>query len=226
MRQTLAIDLFIIGFVTLYSKARLTSYFLFASTILFHFSAVVLIIPFILYHFTILISSKKFVSLIVYSIFFVLLFFVRGEEVLSNLGNNGDSLVFLVRYLNYTESGEIRTGVGFLYFYLLLFFHTWNYWRIQETNKYLFSFSLFGLLLVPIGASIEMIGRLGLFVSPMYSVTFPIILKSSKELMVKFLFMLLVFIFITVKYVSFFYSKTYYPYYYEYRTIFSVNIWQ
>jgi len=220
MRQSVGVMIFIFSIDYLIKKRFLPYLLLILLASLFHYSAIFLIFvyPLIYFNKKIQILSGIFLFLS-YSLLFLLsknlapLF----KDLLLNVND---------KYSAYTDQGSVNSGFGFIYFTFLLVILLFNDKNHKKEIGLISKISILSFFIIPFGLIIEMSGRFAMYLSPTVVVIYPNLFNNFKATYVKTLFVVILIIFTFYQFFTFFYSKTYFPYFYEYQTIFSSAKWQ
>ena len=220
MRQSVGLMIFIISIDYLIKKRFLPYLILILFASIFHYSAFFLIFlyPIIYLNSRIQIYSGS----ILISLYFLLFVFSKNlaplfKDLLININD---------KYSAYTEQGSVNSGLGFVYFTFLLFIIVFNDKRHNEEIGLISKISILSFFIIPFGLIIEMSGRFAMYLSPTVVVVYPNLVKNFKQRYEKILLVTILIVFTMYQFVSFFYSKTYYPYFFEYQTIFTSEKWQ
>jgi transmembrane protein EpsG len=219
MRQTIAIILFIFSLKYLLQKKKWTFIFFIIFASFFHFSAILILftIPFLM-------NSKKVNSkmsnLIIIS--YVLLFFV-GSYFFNII--NYYLIQFFNKYGSYSVEGKIASGIGFIYYLIILFFILRQITIQSERRVIYFKVSILYILLLPIVIVVEMTSRMGMYFAPALIIAYPMIYDTLKNKLVKFILLINIISFTLIQFFQFFYSDTYKNYFMDYNSILTLNQW-
>jgi len=214
MRQSIAIGLFIFSIDYLYKKDAIRYFLCIGLASLFHSSALILLPVYFLGFVNWKINR---LSGIVIIILFVSLF-ISQKYVSLNL----DQFVanYFAKYEIYKGGVELGTGWGFAYS-MVLFGLVLYYERYQKREiALLFKLSIISFLFIPLGFSIMLIGRVGMYFAPATIIVYPIILKNLGKPIYKVAF-ISVLVFITMfSFFQFFNSDIWKAAFGTYHTIF------
>jgi transmembrane protein EpsG len=131
----------------------------------------------------------------------------------------------LQRYLEYTDTGAVNTGLG-LVIATVLFFLTVHY-QSRQRDKYalIFAVAAFGFLLIPMGLIVQMTARLTMYFGVLTLIVYPRILQSMKSAALRVAFSSALLAFTTFQFVRFFDPNSWTSYFINYRTILSADGW-
>lgn len=220
MRQSVAIMLFIFSLDYLYKKQAIRYFICIGFASLFHFSAIILIPLYLVVY-----LNQKI--RVVYGFIFVSVFLVLYllSDTLLPYTQNFISF-FNDKYEFYQERGEISSGFGIIYYFIILILIIY-YDRMQNREIALvFKIAIVGFLMMPLKLIILMFGRLMMYYTPALIIVYPNILMNLKKPIRKILFLTLLIVFTMYQFYSFFYSTTYHKNFIDYNTIFSASQWQ
>ena len=213
MRQTLAILIFLFSLRYIYDK-KLIKYvlcILFAS--LFHTSALVLLS---VYLFTFLnYKISKTVGIVIFSIY--LLLFSLGEYIV--IYSNILLMNYFENYLRYRGVSTIGTGIGVVYFSILLFLFLYYQKNQKDENALIFKIAIVSYFFIPLSLFIPMVGRLDMYFCPVLIFGYPILYRSNKSPVYKIIFISLLVLMVIYQFFQFFYSVTYGNSFFEYHSI-------
>jgi hypothetical protein len=215
MRQSLAIDLFLISIDYLNKKDAARYFLCIGLASLFHISALVLAPIFLLVILDWKVNKTKaiifFAAYILLFIFGQLLIPLLNQLVSSNFD----------RYENYQGSSEIGTGLGLLLNSALLGLVLY-YEPLQAKQKsLLFKIAFIGYLILPLSLGLSQLGRVGMYFQPAMIIVFPAILSSTKRSVFKMVVLVLIIFLTLYGFYGFFQSVIYKEAFNTYRTIFS-----
>lgn len=217
MRQSLAINLFLLSLPYLIKKKAL-GYFLFIGLAsLFHFSALILAPVYLigLFNFRIKISAGiALLSIFIFLFIYGKIFLPYIERIVSEK---------IVSYEVYVHSGgaELTTGLGVLFLALLLLL-TVYYDRFQQGDRaLLFKLNILNLMFVPLGLIIMMLGRIGMYFAPASIAVLPIIVSTSRNRLTKIAVSTALICFTLYGFYQFFQSPIWRDAFMTYHTIFS-----
>jgi transmembrane protein EpsG len=219
MRQSVGVMIFIFSIDYLIKKRFLPYLLLILLASLFHYSAIFLIFVYPLIYFNKKIQILSGVFLILS--YFLLFLLSKNlaplfKDLLLNLND---------KYSAYTDQGSVNSGFGFIYFTFLLVILLFNDKNHTKEIGLISKISILSFFIIPFGLIIEMSGRFAMYLSPTVVVIYPNLVNNFKAMYVKTLFVVILIIFTFYQFFSFFYSKTYFPYFFEYQTIFSSAKW-
>jgi len=177
MRQSLAINIFLLSLPYLQKKRALGFFFCIGLASLFHASALALAPIYLIGIFNGKIRWPIRIALI--STFILLfiygkLLYGRIDQIVSNN---------FARYQIYVQSGgaEIASGLGVLFLSAILIL-TIYYDRLQQGERaILFKLNILNLMFVPLGLVILMLGRIGMYFAPASIIVLPIITTAFKN---------------------------------------------
>lgn len=220
MRQSVGVMIFIFSIDYLVKKRFFPYLLLILLASLFHYSAIFLIFVYPLVYF----NKKIQIFSGIYLIFTYSLLFLFSK----NLAPIFKDLLLNVndKYSAYTDQGSVNSGFGFIYFTFLLVILLFNDKNHTKEIGLISKISILSFFIIPFGLIIEMSGRFALYLSPTLVVIYPNLVFNFKAMYVKNLFIIILIIFTLYQFFSFFYSNTYFPYFFEYQTIFSSAKWQ
>lgn len=220
MRQSVALIFFLIAIDYIIEKRFIPFFLLVLLASMFHYSAIFLILVYPLVFFNKKIKILSSLSLVMaYSLLFL---FSKSLAPLFQdllLGIND-------KYSVYQDQGSVNSGLGFVYFTFLLLVVIFNDKGHFLSIGLLSKISILSFFIIPFGLIIEMSGRFSMYLSPALIIVYPQIVSNFKTPYPKVIFASILIIFTIYQFFSFFYSKTYYPYFFEYNSIFSSNKWQ
>ena len=221
MRQSIAIIIFIYSWNFLLNKKPIKYFICIAVAITFHFSAVILIPCYII----VFLIDKKinfYWGVLIYSFYLSLFLFQTfwSSLIFDSIGN------FNEKYLYYQNSATTNSGLGFLYFSVL--FILTLYFEKKQTRdiQFIFKNSIVSFLIIPLALIIDMTGRLGMYFSPALIIVLPSIFKSLRNHNIKFIYISIIICITLFQFFQFMVSDNYSPFFYNYKTIFSSDIWQ
>lgn len=217
MRQTVAINIFLLSLPFLFKKRVLTYLLCVGVASLFHISALILAPIYLVGIFNRKISPAIGIGLL--SIF--VLIFVYGNILYGRL----DQLISstLIRYQAYVRSGgvEISSGLGVIFLSIILLL-TIYYDRSQQGERtLLFKLNILHLMFVPLGLVVLMLGRIGMYFAPASIAVLPIITMSSKNRLVRISLTLGMILFAAYGYFNFVQSPVWSDAFKNYQTIFA-----
>ena len=220
MRQHISILIFVFSYKFLINRSFIKYLICCFLAFTFHYSAIILLPVYLILYF----KNKHHLikSILIFNIFIILILFAPI------LSTNINSLVssFSEIKLSYNEASVTRSGLGFLYYSVILILMLY-FRKFQNSSNYLFfKLSILGFLLIPLPLIINMLGRLILYFSPAYIIAFSLIIKSIKRKELKLLLMIFIICITFFQFFHFIFSDIYNPFFYNYRTIFSSDTWQ
>lgn len=132
----------------------------------------------------------------------------------------------LDKYSVYEGGQDASSGLGIILNSIFLLSIIYFY-KFQDNNLRLpFKLGIFGFMLIPIGLTFMMIGRLGLYTQPFLMLVYPMILSTSKSKIYSYGFVFFLMILTIYDYFIFFQSPIFSKDFGTYQTIFSANGWQ
>lgn len=180
MRQSVAVSFFLIS-IDFIVKRKIFHYLvtIFIAS-LFHTSAVILF-PLILLSY--LNWNLKFRHIILVLILFTLPLLLLDKAASSiNLFVNQYFNTYSY-YLDNTGGGAISDiGIGFfinILFYIVILFY--SQFEIDQTNILFFKIVIISMLIIPLGFSIQLIGRLNFYFLPSLMVVFPLVFSNMRK---------------------------------------------
>jgi hypothetical protein len=219
MRQTLAINLFLMGIPFIENKSPIKYFLCLIVAASIHQSALILLPIYILS-----IANWKInniVGIIIFSTYIILNVF--GKLVLPNL--NQFIFIYFNRYNEYTlVDNEIKfgTGLGFIYTSLIFFFVILLEKRQNKVSSLLFKISILYFIIVALSMVSPLIGRVGMYFQTILIIAVvPLILISINRKKLRFIFLLSFFIYTIYDFYNFFNDPYIYKYYGTYHTFFS-----
>lgn len=214
IRQSLAIGLFMFAIPYLIRKDFIRYFAIVFMAYFVHTSAMILvpIALLSLYHLKInklfqVILAAVFVSLIVFGQ--LLLPFIT-KFVSANLD----------RYEFYHQGSEIGTGLGLLMVFFLLIVTAYYHNKQNKSDAVLFKIVMVYLMLAPLGLTILMIARVGMYFEPVTIVVYPLILYSIENKFNKLVFKSIVILFTLYIFYQFFESPIWKDAFGTYHSIF------
>lgn len=176
MRQALAIIIFLIAFDYLYQKKVIPYVLLILLASTFHSSAILLLAIYPLSLINWKINNALAISIILAHIS---LFFIA--DILAPIINNIMTSYF-ERYEVYQDNKAVLgTGLGLIYFTLLLSFIVFSAKKYKLENALIIKLSIIGFMVTPLSLIIMMIARIGYYFEPflMTAIIFSIIKYKS-----------------------------------------------
>jgi transmembrane protein EpsG len=220
-RQTVAITLFIVSLNFLSKKQPIRYFLCIGLAIIFHTSAVILLPIYLLVFFNsnLSVAWSAVTKAIVVSAF---AFMYIINEYLPGFVNNIVDL-YVGRYQDYQETGEIHTGLGIAYGAGILILAL-IYGKSQDKrNAIIVNVGILNFWLMPLNLANSMITRLDFYFLPASLLVYSTILTNLKWPFSRVLFLTLLLSFTIFKFVAFIYSE--YEFFGTYQTIFSVSSW-
>ena len=218
MRQSIAINLFILAIPYIYKKDFLPYLFFIILGSFFHFSAIVLIPVYFLGFLNWRLNNLW--GSIIFLIFISL--FIFGNTISPVLfGLIGDFFQDYEGYIGTTA--EIGSGIGVLFLSgLLIFIIYYSRFQPKEINI-LFNIAIIGFMFIPIGLLVAMISRVSMYFTPATIVVYPILISKIKKPVLRNIVTFFLIAFTLYTFYTFFNSEVFGRDYENYRTIFSVN---
>lgn len=219
MRQAVAVMIFVYSIDFLVEKRFINYLLMILIASMFHYSSLFLLPVYLLVYF----NGKIRLLSIIFLLLGYLSLFTMGET----LAPFFQSLMLSIsdKYESYVDQGKISSGLGFIYFTLLFLVVLIYESRNTEKVRMIFKISILSFFIIPLGIIIEMSGRFTLYLAPSTIVVYPSIAESMNNSYKKYFFLIAIVVFTLFQFFTFFYSKTYYEYFFEYKTIFSANKW-
>ncbi len=130
------------------------------------------------------------------------------------------------KYSVYEGGQDASSGLGIvlnsIFLLSLIFFY-----RTQETPlKLPFKVGILSFMLIPIGLTLMMIGRLGLYLQPFLMLAYPMLVSKSKLRIYNYGFIFFLMLLTLYDYFIFFQSPIFSKAFGTYQTVFSANAWQ
>ena len=219
MRQSVAIILFIFSLDYIYKKDFPRYFLCIFVAALFHFSAIILLPVFLITFFNK--RVQKISGIFIFSLY--LLLFIFGDALSPHISQF--VTLFYEKYEFYQEKGKISSGLGFLYYSIILLIVLYSEKAQNREVELIFKIAIVYFLLMPLGIIIEMSGRFGMYFAPAIIIVYPNILNKLKGSVKKISFLLLIILFTIFQFFQFFYSDIYSNYFMNYQTIFSAPKW-
>jgi hypothetical protein len=130
------------------------------------------------------------------------------------------------KYSNYEGGQDASSGLGIILNSIFLLSIIY-YYRFQEKLLTIpFKLGILSFMLIPIGLTLMMIGRLGLYLQPFLMLVYPMILSTSKSKVYSYGFIFFLMLLTIYDYFIFFQSPIFSKAFGTYQTIFSSNGWQ
>jgi hypothetical protein len=215
MRQSLAIIVFIFSIDYIYKKKAIHYCLCIAIASLFHTSALILFPVYLLGLYNWKINKK--LAVVLFTLF--LLLYAYGDIFLPNI--NQFISAYFGRYEIYEGGGEISSGLGVI-IYSFLFALILFYEQTQSVAiALLFKIAILSYFIMPLGLSILMISRTGMYFQPATIVVFPIILFKMNNSVVKNIILTALILIMTYSFFQFFQSDVWQETFGTYNTIFS-----
>ena len=223
MRQTVAIGIYLFAIDCIYKKnlIRYTSLIAFAT--LFHFSAITLLPVYIIGLLNWKITNAKAVYIL---IAFPIIYFVVQLFELTSLLFELTSLPFMGHYLSryelYNAGGELRTGLGIIYYTFILTLILFNERLQTAKSSILFKISVLNIFIIPIGLIIMMSARIGYYFQPSTMAVYSLILFNTKHHLIKSFFLCIIVILTLYSFYGFFQSDVWRIGFETYQSIFFI----
>jgi transmembrane protein EpsG len=220
MRQSVGVAIFVFSIDYLIEKRFLPYLSLILLASLFHYYAIFLVVVYPLIYFN---KKIQFLSSLFLILSYSLLFILS-----KNLAPLFKGLLLTVndKYSAYTDQGSVNSGFGFVYFTFLLLIILFNDKKHNGEIGLISKISILSFFIIPFGLIIEMSGRFAMYLSPSVVAIYPNLVNNFKAMYFKHLFVFILIIFTLYQFFSFFYSKIYFPYFFEYKSIFTSGKWQ
>lgn len=220
MRQSMAIALFVLTIILFIKKRYLISGFIMIIAYLFHTSALLLVpILFLLKVFKVEKMNK--VSKIVLVSIFIIVYF--GGSLIEPTVTLLASRIFDEQYYMYLvqDKDNISQNLINILTYLALFvFIIYYYNTIYKSEYKLFALiTIIGLFMLPLGFILPQAGRLSFYFLPVTIVLYPYYLNLLENKLIKVIFVCSVVFVLLIRFITFFDSETYRPYFYEYNSL-------
>ncbi len=219
MRQNLAILIFIFSIKYIEKKQLLKYILCIVLAAQFHLSAYVLLLIYPLGR--IQFKINNYVGIAIFIAYLAL--FKIAPSIFP---------VFLVfaadnfdKYSNYEGGQDASSGLGIILNSIFLLSIIY-YYRFQEKLLTIpFKLGILSFMLIPIGLTLMMIGRLGLYLQPFLMLVYPMILSKSNKKYYNYIFLFFLMILTIYDYYIFFQSEVYTLKFKQYHTIFESNSW-
>jgi transmembrane protein EpsG len=170
---------------------------------LFHGSSIVLL-PLIFLSYNN--GRFKFIYIVIAWILFLLPFiFIKDINTSITIFTN----TYFPDYGSYTKDTDLKIDIGWgfafnVFVYLLI---TWFAQKeLIPENKIILKIAIISFLLIPLGLSFYMLGRISFYLLPVMMAVFPIVFIRIKKIELKYIFTLLIVVFTFVQYYQFFHS--------------------
>lgn len=224
MRQYLAMSLFIFAIKYIITGKFIRYLILILAAALIHTSAIILLPIYFIRNVNMSIFNKK--SFILLLTFLVALWYIRGAYYCGDIINNMLSLELFQRYELYADSdeGAISLGLSSLLYVLLFYLSISSIKFSNREEAILILISLFGILILPLGVNISLISRLSFYFTYALIFVCPIVLKKIKRIELRYLMIIMMLVFYTNSFLSFFNSSINTRAYSTYQTIFSTDL--
>jgi hypothetical protein len=219
MRQSVSIFIFLIALIFLVNKQKRKYVGLIIIAVLFHTSALFLLL------FAFIPSNKRKINLLsltlliiiaILPILFNSLFIENISSWINSLSNE---------YESYTEyqTKEVRLGFGFYFSIIVYFIFIFKMIGTNTEKEYiLFIVSIASFLLLPATFSIEMASRIIFYLNSANMVVYPILFTRLKNINFRILFIAINLVLIISQFYYFSISPIWKPYFNTYKTIFSI----
>ena len=102
----------------------------------------------------------------------------------------------------------------------LIFFILWFYNKFNSDYQLFIKIFMIGVFFLPIGFILPLSSRLALYLLPLSIIIYPKLLELIKITLIKQLFIIAVIAVFSMRLITFFFSETYSPHYFNYTTIF------
>ena len=182
MRQAVAVSVFMLAIDFIIKKEPIKYLILIFIATLFHTSAVVLF-PFIIFAY---INRRiKLIHIaIIFVIFTILAYSVNETFQYINIITSDQYINDYTYYLKDVESvSSPKLGAGFM-LNIIIYFIVMYYSRFEtkNTNNLLFKIAIMSFLIIPLGFSIQLIGRLNFYLMPVFLAVFPLVFDKMNGL--------------------------------------------
>jgi transmembrane protein EpsG len=215
MRQSLAICLFLFCIDCINKKHAIRYFLCIGLACLFHSSAEILLLVYLLGVFDWKINRTMAIFLFAT----YLLLFQYGGLLIPALNRFVGSN--FSRYEEYGGTAEMRSGLGLVFssalFGLVLYY---DFFQTEKTSL-LFKIFILSYFIVPLSLSLAMLERLGMYFEPAMLIVFPTIVLNIKNFVFKIALLALIGFLTLYGFYMFFQSETYREPFRTYKTIFS-----
>jgi hypothetical protein len=218
MRQSIAISLFIFSIQFITKKEPLKYCICIIIAYFFHSSAIILLPIYLIGVLDVKINTVTGLIILLSSI----ALFLFGNLYLSFIQETVNS--YFPQYQTYFGSKvEIASGAGLVFMgVLFLFVIYYSQFQNFQTNI-LFTLTIIGYLVIPIGLVIAMVSRIGLYFTPVSIVVYPLVINKMRGPFIKFFFIFFIIAFTVYTFLIFFNTEIFKRGYGIYRTIFSAT---
>lgn len=220
MRQNLAILIFIYSIKYIEKKQLLKFILCIVLAAQFHLSAYILLLVYPLGR--IQFKINNYVGIIIFATYLALFKIAPSlfPVFLVFAADNFD------KYSVYEGGQDASSGLGIILNSIFLISIIY-YYRFQEKLLSIpFKLGILSFMLIPIGLTLMMIGRLGLYLQPFLMLVYPMILSTSKSKIYSYGFVFFLMLLTIYDYFIFFQSPIFAKAFGTYQTIFSANGWQ
>lgn len=216
IRQSIAISFFLLMVDSIVERKYLKVLFYFFVAYNFHTS----ILLTILFLVPILLSSRInnsifcFISILIFPI----LYLFRQD-----LGDYFFQLSFFSdafeKYLIYSESGDLGSGVGALYNFLLLSFFLFVLSSLNQSERLIVKLASITYFITPLAVYIAMLSRINFYFEMLYIVAMPLMISHLKNVYVKYAIIALIIIWTLYVYYGFYQNPLWMEKYSTYKLI-------
>jgi hypothetical protein len=220
MRQNLSLIIFIYSLQYIENKQLLKYALFIVLAAQFHLSAYLLILVYPLGR--IQFKINNYFGIVFFGIYLAL-FKITPTLFPAILANATDAIG---KYSVYEGGQEVSSGLGIILNSIFLLSIIYFYRFQDKTLRLSFKLGILGFILIPIGLTLMMIGRLGLYTQPFLMLVYPMILSTSKSKIYSYGFAFFLMLLTVYDYFNFFQSPIFSKDFGTYQTIFSVNDWQ
>lgn len=220
MRQNLAILIFLYSIKYIEKKQLLRFILCIVLAAQFHLSAYILLLVYPLGR--IQFKINNYVGIVIFASYLAL--FKIAPSIFP---------VFLVfaadnfdKYSVYEGGQDASSGLGIILNSIFLLSIIYFYKFQDKLLSVPFKLGILSFMLIPIGLTLMMIGRLGLYIQPFLMLVYPMILSTSKLKIYSYGFVFFLMLLTIYDYFIFFQSPIFTKAFGTYQTIFSANGWQ
>jgi transmembrane protein EpsG len=218
MRQALSTLIFLFSLRYIYERKIIKYTLCIIVASFFHTSALILLPVYLLTFVRGQIS--KILGVAVFSLYILIFYF--GQYIISN--SDVLTIGYFDKYLTYSGVSSVGSGIGVIYFSVLLILFLFYQRFVNEEYGLIFKIAIISYFFIPLSFFIPMVGRLDMYFTPALIFGFPILYIYIKNKKYKLTFIILLVFMVGYQFFIFFYSKTYGHAFFEYNTIFSSNL--
>lgn len=219
MRQTIAIILFVFSIDFLNENKMLKYILCIVLASFFHYSSILLLALFFL-----ILYKKKIGTYGTFVIFLFYLFIIFGSNIFAPYINNFVRL-FYTKYEFYQEKGTINSGLGYVYYSIILILILYLEKRQNKEVRLVSKIAILSILLIPLSQVLDIMGRFYIYLAPASIVAYPNLISEIQKPLNKIIICTIMCAFTLFQFFQFFYSDVYNEYYMNYNTIFLSPKW-